>query len=91
MEELERSTGVSLRAATTEAYRWRRSSTTGVASESLPEVETVSATLKTAILDGKDVNLASLLIPHFDLGEYSRYAGGDGSPISSVRCHQILV
>ena len=80
MEELERSTGVSLRAATTEAYRWRRSSTTGVASESLPEVETVSATLKTAILDGKDVNLASLLIPHFDLGEYSRYAGGDGSP-----------
>ena len=51
MEKLERSTGVSLRAATAEAYRWRRCSTSGVASESLPEVETVSATMKTAIID----------------------------------------
>ena len=88
MEELERSTGVSLRAAMAEAYRWRRCSTTGVASESLLEVETFSATLKTAILDGKDVNLASWLIPHFDLGEYSHYTGSDGShhllrPLSS--------
>ena len=35
--------------------------------------------MKTAILDGKDVNLASQLILHFDLGVYSRYEGGDGS------------
>ena len=88
MQEIERASGVSLRAATADAYRWRCGSTTGVASENLPEVETVSATLRNAILDGKDVNLASLLIPNFDLGEYSRYAGGDGSqhllrPLSS--------
>jgi len=50
-----------------------RCSMTSVASESLPEVETITITLKTAIIDGKDVNLASLLIPHFDLGEYSCY------------------
>ena len=73
------SIGVSLRAATAETYRWRRCSTTGVTSESLPEIETVSAMLKTAILDSKDVNLASLLIPHFDLGEYSCYVGSDSS------------
>ncbi|KAK2174366.1 hypothetical protein NP493_807g01038 [Ridgeia piscesae] len=76
MEELEHSTGVSLHATTTEGYQWRRCSATGVTSESLLEVETVSATLKEAILDGKDVNLASLLISLFDLGEYSCYAGG---------------
>ena len=79
MEELEHSTVVSLHATTTEGYQWRRCSATGVTSESLPEVETVSATLKEAILDGKDVNLASLLISLFDLGEYSCYVGGDGS------------
>ena len=42
-------------------------------------VETVSATMKIAILLCRDVNLASLLIPHFDLGVYSRCEGGDGS------------
>ena len=45
-------------------------------SENLPEVETVSPTLRSAILDGKDVNLASLLIPRS--ASNSRYAGAYG-------------
>ena len=40
----------------------------------LPQVEIVPTAVRSAILDGKDVNLAVLLIPNFDLGEYSRYA-----------------
>ena len=55
----------------------------GFASESLPEVETVSSALRSGILEGKDVNLACLFIPHFDLGDYSRYTGVD-------RCQQLL-
>ena len=90
METIERSTGVSLRSAPAfaDTFRWQRCATNGVASESLPDVETVSPALRAAILDGRDTNLASLLIPHFDLGDYSRYAGVDGShhllrPLSS--------
>ena len=85
MEDIERSTGTSLRATSAfiDTTRWQPRSTAGFASESLPEVETVSPALRSAILDGKDVNLACLLIPHFDLGDYSRYAGVDG-------CQQLL-
>ena len=71
LEKFKRSTGASL--------QWQCCTTTAVASESLPDIETVSPPLRAAILDGKDINLASLLIPHFDLGDYSRYAGVDGS------------
>ena len=80
MEDIERSTCTSLRAtsAFVDTTRWQQRSTAGFASESQPEVETVSPALRSAILDGKDVNLACLLIPHFDLGDYSRYAGVDG-------------
>ena len=51
-------------------------------------LQMVSPALRAAILDGKDTNLASLLIAHFDLGDYSRYTGVDGShhllrPLSS--------
>ena len=42
------------------------------------DVETVSSALRSAILEGKDVNLALRLIPRFDLGEYSHYAGVGG-------------
>ena len=85
MEDIERSTRTSLRAtsAFVDTTRWQQRTTAGYASESLPEVETVSPALRSAILDGKDVNLACLLIPHFDLGDYSRYAGLDG-------CQQLL-
>ena len=85
MEDIERSTCTSPRAtsAFVDTTRWQQRSTAGYASESLPEVETVSPALRSAILDGKDVNLACLLIPHFDLGDYSRYAGVDG-------CQQLL-
>ena len=86
MEEIERSIRVSLRAAPADVYRWQRSSTTGVASENLREIETVSAILRATILEGKDINLDSLLIPHVDLVEYSCNAGGDHSllrPLSS--------
>ena len=38
----------------------------GVASQSLPLVETISPSLRTAIIAGRDVNLASLLIPYFN-------------------------
>ena len=38
----------------------------GFAAESLPFVETVSPALRRQIIEGKDVNLASLLIPHFN-------------------------
>ena len=61
----------------------RQQSTAGFASESLSEVETVSPALRSAILEGKDVNLACLLIPHFNLGQYSHYAGVGG-------CQQLL-
>ena len=85
MEDIERSTGTSLRAtsAFVGSTRWQHGSTAGFASESLPEVETVSPALRSAILEGKGVNLACLLIPHFDLGDYSRYARVDG-------CRQLL-
>ena len=43
--------------------------------------------VRAAILDGKDVNLATLLMPNFDLGEYSRYSESDHAqflrPLSS--------
>ena len=80
MEKIERSTGTSLRAtsAFVNSTIWQQRSTAGFASESLPEVDTVSPALRSAILDSKDVNLACLLIPHFDLGEYSRYTRVDG-------------
>ena len=80
MENIEHSTGTSLRAmsAFVDSTRWQQRSTAGFASESLLEVGTVSPALRSAILDSKDFNLACLLIPHFDLGEYSRYAGVDG-------------
>ncbi|KAL5007460.1 hypothetical protein ScPMuIL_016266 [Solemya velum] len=37
----------------------------GYSAESLPFVETVSPTLRRSIVEGKDVNLASLLIPNY--------------------------
>ena len=78
MTSIERAMEKSLRSepASADSYRWL-CSTSGIPSENLPDVETVSPALRSAILDGKDVNLASLLIPHFDLGEYSHYAGVD--------------
>ena len=77
MEDIERSTGTSLRATSgfVDSTRWQQRSTAGFVSESLPEVETVSPALRSAILEGKDVILACLLIPHFDLSEYSSCAG----------------
>ena len=59
----------------------------GFTSEDLPEVEFVPTAVRAAILDGKDVNLATLLMPNFDLGEYSRYSESDHAqflrPLSS--------
>ena len=79
MTSIERAMEKSLRSepAFADSYRWP-CSTSGIPSENLPDVETVSPALRSAILEDKDVNLASLLILHFDLGEYSRYAGVDG-------------
>ena len=72
MTSIERAMEKSLRfePAFADSYRWP-CSTSGIPSENLPDVETVSPDLRSAILEGKDVNLASLLIPNFDLGEYS--------------------
>jgi hypothetical protein len=42
------------------------SSRFGVPSESLPFMDTVSSSLRRQITEGKDVNLAALLIPYFD-------------------------
>lgn len=41
----------------------------GYSQESLPFVETVSPTLRKNILEGKDINLAALLIPYFNVVE----------------------
>ena len=38
----------------------------GVAADSLPHVDVISETLKRNILEGKFINLASLLIPDFE-------------------------
>ena len=43
------------------------SSSRGVASQSLPLVETISPALRNVIISGRDVNLASLLIPYFNV------------------------
>ncbi|KAI0240521.1 hypothetical protein LSAT2_008751, partial [Lamellibrachia satsuma] len=78
MTSIERATEKSLRyePAFADSYRWQ-CSTSGILSENLPDVETVSPALRSSILEGKYGNLASLLIPHFDLGEHSCYAGVD--------------
>ena len=41
----------------------------GVSSESMSHVETVSESIRQQIITGKDVNLASLLIPNVDTGD----------------------
>ena len=88
MERLEQSTRVSSRCAPatalTDCPLWRR----GFTSEDLPEVEVVPTAVRAAILDGKDVNLAMLLMPNFDLGEYSRYSDHAQflRPLSSDPC-----
>ena len=74
MERLEQSTGVSSRCAPGFTDCSLAFGRRGFTSEDLPEVEIVPTAVRSAILDGKDVNLAALLIPNFDLGEYSRYA-----------------
>ena len=53
MEDIERSTRSSLRAtsAFVDTTRWQQRTTAGYASESLPEVETVSPALRSAILE----------------------------------------
>ena len=38
----------------------------------------MSHALRMALLEGKDINVASPLIPHFDLGKFSHYVGVDG-------------
>ena len=85
MERLEQSTGVSSRCAPTTALTdcpvgWR-----GFTSEDLPEVEVVPTAVRAAILDGKDVNLAMLLMPNFDLGEYSRYSESESDHAQFLR------
>ena len=87
MERLEQSTGVSSRCVPatvlTDCPLGRR----GFTSEHLPEVEVMPTAVRAAILEGKDVNLATLLMPNFDLGEYSRYSESDRAqflrPLSS--------
>ena len=49
----------------------------GVSMESLPRMELVSPTIQKTIIEGKDVNLASLLIPHYDLPQ-SKTLSSDG-------------
>ena len=87
MERLEQSTGVSSRCSPATALTDCPLGRRGFTSEDLPEVEFVPTAVRAAILDGKEVNLATLLMPNFDLGEYSRYSESDHAqflrPLSS--------
>ena len=61
METIERSTGMSLRASDSNFRSLPTTTTTsGIPSEQLPAVETVSPAVRAAIFHGNDINLATL-------------------------------
>jgi hypothetical protein len=49
------------------AYRSRRF---GISPEDLPHLDLISTPLRRQILEGKDVNLAALLIPYFECADW---------------------
>lgn len=49
----------------------------GYAAQTLPLVETVSPGLRTRIIQGRDVNVASLLIPYYDVGSSDKSTKAD--------------
>ena len=71
MQGIERSTGISLRATdcSFQSLPTSTATTSGIPSEQLPAVETVSPAVRAAIFNGNDINLATLLMPHSELNQ----------------------
>ena len=67
----QRSTGISLRATdcSFQSLPTSTATTSGIPSEQLPAVETVSPAVRAAIFNGNDINLATLLMPHSELNQ----------------------
>ena len=65
----------------------------GVPSSALPQIEIVSPALRNDIIQGRDVNLASLLIQGFtsdgELGQRTAAAGDDVVPLKPLRDHRL--
>ena len=60
----------------------------GYSSESLPHVELVSPTIRRKIIEGKDINLAVLLIPHYE-GAMTNEERSDMYSADNSRSYQI--
>ena len=71
MQAIERSTGKSLRASdcSFQLLPTSTATTSGIPSEQLPALETVSPAVSAAIFNGNDINLATLLMPLSELNQ----------------------